>query len=249
MSAGERRLVAIMFTDMVGYTALGQRNEALSLILVEEQRKLIRPVLARHKGRGQDHRRCVPHRVPQRGRRGQVRLRHPESGKGVQFVAGGGKADSPPDWHTRGRGNRGPSGRHLRGRGERSLQNRGPGGGWRRLPDETGLRPRPQQVGIPDAEHRTQEPQERQRTHRGVPDGLALAGRRRGQRTEADRRRQEKNRSPPVRQHQPRPRGRLLRGRDDGGDHRGDIAGARPEGYSEDLNLEIQGGLSSPSPR
>jgi adenylate cyclase len=51
VSEGERRLAAIMFTDMVGYTALGQRNEALSLALVEEQRKLIRPVLSRHNGR------------------------------------------------------------------------------------------------------------------------------------------------------------------------------------------------------
>ncbi len=40
-----------MFTDMVGYTALGQRNESLSLALVDEQRKLIRPVLSRHNGR------------------------------------------------------------------------------------------------------------------------------------------------------------------------------------------------------
>ena len=40
-----------MYTDMVGYTALGQRNESLSLALVEEQRKLIRPILARHNGR------------------------------------------------------------------------------------------------------------------------------------------------------------------------------------------------------
>ncbi len=40
-----------MFTDMVGYTALGQRNEVLSLALVEEQRKVIRSVLARHNGR------------------------------------------------------------------------------------------------------------------------------------------------------------------------------------------------------
>jgi adenylate cyclase len=40
-----------MFTDMVGYTALGQKNEALALTIVDEQRKLIRPVLASHNGR------------------------------------------------------------------------------------------------------------------------------------------------------------------------------------------------------
>ena len=51
MTQGERRLAAIVFTDMVGYTTLGQRNESLSLALVEEQRKLIRPILNRHRGR------------------------------------------------------------------------------------------------------------------------------------------------------------------------------------------------------
>ena len=51
MPVSERRLAAIMFVDMVGYTALGQRNESLSLALVVEQRKLIRPILRRHRGR------------------------------------------------------------------------------------------------------------------------------------------------------------------------------------------------------
>ena len=51
MSQGERRLAAIMFTDMVGYTTLGQKNESLSLALVDEQRKLIRPILNKHDGR------------------------------------------------------------------------------------------------------------------------------------------------------------------------------------------------------
>ncbi len=48
---GTRRLAAIMFTDMVGYTSLGQKNETLSLALVDEQRRLIRPILSRHNGR------------------------------------------------------------------------------------------------------------------------------------------------------------------------------------------------------
>ncbi len=51
MPKGERRLAAIMFTDMVGYTAIGQRNESLSLAMVQEQRKLIRSFLEKHQGR------------------------------------------------------------------------------------------------------------------------------------------------------------------------------------------------------
>jgi len=51
MSQSERRLAAIMYTDMVSYTALGQRDESLSLAVVEAQQKVLGPVLARHNGR------------------------------------------------------------------------------------------------------------------------------------------------------------------------------------------------------
>jgi len=48
---GERRLAAIMFTDMVGFTALGQKNEERAMALLEEQRGIVRPLLAKHYGR------------------------------------------------------------------------------------------------------------------------------------------------------------------------------------------------------
>ncbi|HJR79091.1 MAG TPA: tetratricopeptide repeat protein [Anaerolineales bacterium] len=51
---GKRRLAAIMFTDMVGFTALTQRNEALALELLEEQRSVIRSIVRKHNGREVD---------------------------------------------------------------------------------------------------------------------------------------------------------------------------------------------------
>jgi adenylate cyclase len=40
-----------MFTDIVGFTTLGQKNESLALALLEEHRKLTRSILKKHHGR------------------------------------------------------------------------------------------------------------------------------------------------------------------------------------------------------
>ena len=45
-----RKLAAIMFTDMVGYSALAQRNEALALELLEEHRRLLRALFPNFNG-------------------------------------------------------------------------------------------------------------------------------------------------------------------------------------------------------
>ncbi len=49
-SAEQRRLAAIMFTDMVGYTALSQRDAKLALELLEEHRRLLREIFPRFHG-------------------------------------------------------------------------------------------------------------------------------------------------------------------------------------------------------
>jgi adenylate cyclase len=47
----KRRLVAIMFTDIVGYTSLSQRDEEAALQLLEEHRSILRSVFLRYNGR------------------------------------------------------------------------------------------------------------------------------------------------------------------------------------------------------
>jgi class 3 adenylate cyclase len=51
MARSGRRLAAIMFTDIVGYTALSQRDESLALRLLKKHREIVRPVFAKYGGR------------------------------------------------------------------------------------------------------------------------------------------------------------------------------------------------------
>src|ERR1700751_2073361 len=50
-SPGEqRKLAAIMFTDMVGYSALPQRDDKLALELLEEHREILRRIFPQFNG-------------------------------------------------------------------------------------------------------------------------------------------------------------------------------------------------------
>jgi adenylate cyclase len=49
-NAEQRKLAAIMFTDMVGYSALAQRDDKLALELLEEHRQLLREIFPRFNG-------------------------------------------------------------------------------------------------------------------------------------------------------------------------------------------------------
>src|SRR5712675_1881914 len=46
----QRKLAAIMFTDMVGYSALSQRDHKLALEWLEEHRQLLRQIFPRFNG-------------------------------------------------------------------------------------------------------------------------------------------------------------------------------------------------------
>jgi len=49
-SEPKRKLAAIMFTDMVGYTSMMQKDERKTQDLVERQRELIKPLIVKHSG-------------------------------------------------------------------------------------------------------------------------------------------------------------------------------------------------------
>ncbi len=49
-NTGQRKLAAIMFTDMAGYSALSQRDDKLALELLEEHRRLLREIFPRFNG-------------------------------------------------------------------------------------------------------------------------------------------------------------------------------------------------------
>ncbi len=51
MPKGDRRLAAIMFTDVVGYTAMAQKDESNALQALKKHRSLIRPIFSQHGGR------------------------------------------------------------------------------------------------------------------------------------------------------------------------------------------------------
>lgn len=51
LSEGERRLAAIMFTDMVGYMALTQTDESRAMEVLERHNRLLRPFFPRFQGR------------------------------------------------------------------------------------------------------------------------------------------------------------------------------------------------------
>ncbi len=50
MTGGQRRLGALMFTDVVGYTVLMQRDEQRAEVLLDEHRRLLRSIFLRYRG-------------------------------------------------------------------------------------------------------------------------------------------------------------------------------------------------------
>ena len=50
MSTPKRKLAAIIFTDISGFTELSAKNEPAALDLLNKQREILGPIVARHHG-------------------------------------------------------------------------------------------------------------------------------------------------------------------------------------------------------
>ena len=50
MSEQKRKLAAIVFTDIVGYTKLSAENEPVALELLNRQRDILKPIVKKHNG-------------------------------------------------------------------------------------------------------------------------------------------------------------------------------------------------------
>ena len=50
MSDTKRKLAAIVFTDIVGFTKLSSKNEPAALALLEKQRNLLKPLVEKNNG-------------------------------------------------------------------------------------------------------------------------------------------------------------------------------------------------------
>ena len=50
MSDTKRKLAAIVFTDIVGFTKLSSKNEPAALALLEKQRNLLKPIVEKNNG-------------------------------------------------------------------------------------------------------------------------------------------------------------------------------------------------------
>ena len=51
MSKTKRKLAAIVFTDIQGFTSLSSKNEPAALKLLDKQRQLIKPIVKRYNGK------------------------------------------------------------------------------------------------------------------------------------------------------------------------------------------------------
>jgi len=51
MTQEQRRLAALMFADIVGYSAMAEQDERRALRLLDEHRRALRPVLEQYSGR------------------------------------------------------------------------------------------------------------------------------------------------------------------------------------------------------